>query len=344
MKAEHFFDFYLQDLDLSQYPKVEIKGGVIIYYAEDVFFSGKVFTENILLSENDDNIDDISVVYTPINKNLNIFTLTYTSNLPKEAIREFLLAYDENGFHNGSDGQKFEYNPAEHTYMREIDHISEADEEPDQVLANYINTFLIDYERDGLQEMYVLARNGLRIREAPTTDSKVIGKLDFGQEATVSLKQYGDEISVIENKEIDLKIDGKFRKINVNGQNGYVFDGYLTAFSFLQYLNQDDPCDVIDNIPEMIETERENRVTLDYDTYGRHFTFTLVHLQEVYLLAQAIFGDFQNLNIEEQQDYGEIFNGWEHYVFENSNYTFKILKFKNNNDLSYYSMYFECSY
>lgn len=76
------------------------------------------------------------------------------------------------------------------------------------------------------QIRFVNADNGLIIRESPNKKSKQIGKLE-----------YGTEVEVIEETEIELKvkdgqknITGKWVKIQeIDGnQKGYVFNGYLT--------------------------------------------------------------------------------------------------------------------
>ena len=274
IKAEHFFDFYLQDLDLSSYPIIKVKGGVINYETKSAFFEGQAHPENITFSENNNEVE-IDVSSTYINKNVQIFTITYTTELPEKYVRKFSLEYDRYGFHNGGP-QIFSYNPKEHRYIKEIGAGS------DEALGVYINNFIIDYDRDGLQEMYVLARNGLLVRESPTTNAKLIGKLDFGQKANVSLIQYGEEISLVENEKMLLEIEGKYRKITYKGKEGYVFDGYLTVFSFFNFLDKDDLCNSISNIPGMLRPNLDSRVILDYDTYGEHLLFKHIPLQELY--------------------------------------------------------------
>lgn len=193
--------------------------------------------------------------------------------------------------------------------------------------------------------MYVLAQNGLLVREKPTTTSKVIGKLDFGKMSKVSIQQYGEEITVIENKNLPLEIEGKFRKIQYEGKEGYVFDGYLTTFSFFTLIDRENLCYNLYEIPRLEKSKESYRISLEDDEYGEYIEFKYIYLQEIYLIAQAVFGNFKNLEIKEQQDYGEIYNGFKHYKFKNTDkFMFKLLRLDGYfNELSYQKIYFRCN-
>lgn len=72
--------------------------------------------------------------------------------------------------------------------------------------------------------LYTYAFNGLKLREQPTLNSKVLHVIEFGQKVQitdVSKNEYDERI------EID-KIKGNWVAINFNEIKGFVFDGYLS--------------------------------------------------------------------------------------------------------------------
>jgi len=338
MKAEHFFDFYLHNLDLTAYPKIKVRGAVMNYVITDQFFEGKPFPDHIALFENNNELQiDVSLKY--INENIHFFNITYTTELPKEDAREFLLKYNQNGFHNGSEGQRFEYSPLGINNIRELAKRKEFDAGPkyvNEALGTYLNNLILDYDANGLQEMYVIARNGLLVRKAPKTSSKVIGKLDFGQVSQVSIKQYGQDITVTENKELNLDIKGQFRQINYKGKKGYVFDGYLTS---LYYLNKtENACSYMYSEQETQERSENNRAVFDYEDQFLFLEFKFIPQQESYLLAQAIFGDLKTFEVSNQ-----VFNGHEYTEFKNTDYMFRLLSYGNSSGYSGdFRIYFKC--
>jgi hypothetical protein len=334
LRAEHFYDFYLQDLDLSEYPIVKVKGGVLEFEYDNAV------AESITFFENEKEVD-VNVVFKRLQNIFQVITITYRTELSKEAIRVFHLRYDNHGFHNGSEGQFFEYNPKKNKYIKEISEYR--DEEIDLSISNYINNILINYERDGLEEMYVLALNGLLVRELPISSSKVIGKLDFGTKTKASLQQYGTEVKVTENEDLNLKIEGQFRKINFKGKEGYVFDGYLTTFSFFESGDKENSCAIIYDSQDNEKNNQAYRIEREYDKYGEYLLLKHISLEKTYLIAQAIFENFKNLRIKEEQDYGEIYNGWKYYKFDYKNFMFKLFKYdQHGNQFGYHKIYFEC--
>ncbi len=342
LRAEHFFDFYIQNLDFSEYPTIKVKGGVL------EFEYGDTLPESITFLENDNEVS-INVELKRLQKTFQLITITYKTTLPKETIRKFNLRYDDNGYHNGSDGQFFEYNPKKYKYIKEIDgyngKIDEFEIETDKYASNfnYINNIILNYERNGLEKMYVLALNGLLVREQPEISSEVIGKLDFGTMAEASIEQYGEEIKVTENEKLNLEIEGQFRRINYNGNEGYVFDGYLTTLSFFKSGDNQNYCSIIYNSQVQEKSNQTYRIQLDHDKYGEYLSLKYISLEKTYLIAQAIFKQFNSLKIEEHQEYGEIYNGGKHYKFNHENFMFKLYKYNGYyNSFGCNKIYFEC--
>ncbi|WP_282143351.1 SH3 domain-containing protein [Cellulophaga baltica] len=334
LRAEHFYDFYIQDLDLSEYPFIKIEGGVL------EIESGTLIAESVSFLENGKKVN-IDVTFEQLQKNFQIITITYKTTLAIDAIRKFHLSYDLMGYHNGSEGQFFEYNPKKHKYIKEIDEYGEVYEEYTDRF-NYINNILLNYKRNGLEKMYVLALNGLLVREKPETSSKVIVKLDFGALAEASIQQYGEEIKVTENENLQLHLEGKFRKINFEGREGYVFDGYLTTYSFFRLKDKQSSCYTIYDSQEQEENNQEYRIRLDQDEYGEFLLLKYTSIEKTYLIAQAIFKELNTLKITEQQEYGEIYNGWKHYKFDDDNFMFKLFKYRDFNEFGSQKIYFEC--
>ena len=82
-------------------------------------------------------------------------------------------------------------------------------------------------EEKTLEKFYVKAENGLIIREKPESNSKRLGKFDYGDEVAV-LEKTDIFFSITENEEVVsghwLKVKGLEKEQIV----GYVFDGFLT--------------------------------------------------------------------------------------------------------------------
>lgn len=84
--------------------------------------------------------------------------------------------------------------------------------------------------------LYVYAYNGLNLRAEPSTNSRVVEKLD-----------HADEVEVIqvmsESKEIDFR-NSNWIEVDAYGKKGYLFGGYLSAVEPM-YLDADSfDCDV----------------------------------------------------------------------------------------------------
>jgi len=73
----------------------------------------------------------------------------------------------------------------------------------------------------------------LLIRKKPRLKPKVIGKFEFGDSCQVSIQRFGENLKL---KKKYFEIEGEFRKVKYKGKKGYVFDGYLSSFSFFNKL------------------------------------------------------------------------------------------------------------
>ncbi|WP_025743292.1 hypothetical protein [Aquimarina pacifica] len=328
-RAELIFDFCLQSFDSSQYPIIKIKGGILQFGCEDAL------AERITFFENGKKVK-IDVDLKKLQKVFQIITLTYKTTLPKEVLRKFYLNYNSN--HNFF----FKYDPIKYKHIKQIGEFGEEKEEYED-LFNYTKTLLSNYESTRIEKMYVLALNGLLVREQPNTLSKVIGKLDFGTITNASIQQYGKEIIVPDNKNLKLEIEGKFRKINYKEKEAYVFDGFLTTFTFFKSLENQNFCSIINNSQVQEENNQDYRKELGSDKYGNFLLLKYTSIEKVYLIIQALSEDFKNLEIKEQQNYGEIYDGWPYYIFNHDNYIFKLLKYDGYpNIYTNHKVYFEC--
>ena len=94
----------------------------------------------------------------------------------------------------------------------------------------YILAVLIGFNIATAQEIrYVNANNGLFLRDTPSQDSKRLDKLAYGTALEIT-ERTNLRMDVKDNGEI---ISGEWVKISskdnyLNGQSGYVFDGFLT--------------------------------------------------------------------------------------------------------------------
>lgn len=96
------------------------------------------------------------------------------------------------------------------------------------VILNLMNSEItsqnLNYSKG--DELYTYALNGLKLREQPNLNSKVLKVIDFGQKVLITdvvKNEYDERI------EID-KIKGNWVSINFNEITGFVFDGYLSKF------------------------------------------------------------------------------------------------------------------
>ena len=80
------------------------------------------------------------------------------------------------------------------------------------------------------QQAYVIADNGLTIREEPDVSSERLGKLHYGDEIEIT-EQTNIELVIIDDGK---KIVGNWVKIKTNSKSGYVFNGYLSKEKFIK--------------------------------------------------------------------------------------------------------------
>jgi hypothetical protein len=77
--------------------------------------------------------------------------------------------------------------------------------------------------------VYVTAPSGLNMRTSPDTEGRVIYYLEYGDYVTITEYE-----STSHTQRIDW-IDGNWVKVNYEGVEGYVFDGYLSTFPVPKY-------------------------------------------------------------------------------------------------------------
>ena len=80
------------------------------------------------------------------------------------------------------------------------------------------------------QQAYVIADNGLTIRDKPDVSSERLGKLNYGDEIEIT-EQTNIELVIIDDGK---KIVGNWVKIKANSKSGYVFNGYLSKEKFIK--------------------------------------------------------------------------------------------------------------
>ena len=83
-----------------------------------------------------------------------------------------------------------------------------------------INAYTINAQ----QQAYVIADNGLSIREKPDLNSKKIGKLKYGQSIKIE-ENTGEKLVILDNGKT---VSGNWVKVKTRTKYGYVFDGYLS--------------------------------------------------------------------------------------------------------------------
>lgn len=86
-------------------------------------------------------------------------------------------------------------------------------------LALIINATLLCAQ----EQAYVIADNGLSIREKPDVNSERIGRLKYGESIEIS-ENTGEKLVIVDNGKT---LSGNWVKIKTRTKYGYVFDGYL---------------------------------------------------------------------------------------------------------------------
>jgi hypothetical protein len=74
------------------------------------------------------------------------------------------------------------------------------------------------------EQAYVIADNGLSIREKPNLNSKKIGKLKYGQSIKIE-GDTGEKLVILDNGKT---VSGNWVRVKTRTKYGYVFDGYLS--------------------------------------------------------------------------------------------------------------------
>lgn len=88
------------------------------------------------------------------------------------------------------------------------------------------------------EEYYCWSISGLNIRDTPSPNGNIIGKLQYGQKVEFDSKaqidyQYYEDLFLIgikDDNSADIKFKGWWLKIEFTGKIGYVFSGYLSRY------------------------------------------------------------------------------------------------------------------
>ena len=88
------------------------------------------------------------------------------------------------------------------------------------------------------ENFYCWAIDGLNIRQSPSSSSKIIGKVKYGEKIDINLQltdfsNYYEELFLIgsnEDKSADIKITGSWFCIETKGVEGYIISGYLSRY------------------------------------------------------------------------------------------------------------------
>lgn len=78
---------------------------------------------------------------TPVN-GIKIFTLTYESSLTKTCVRRYLFEFNNNGFHNGSEGQTIIYNKGNIKHLNDGYNYIKTDSLEDEKLLESVKNYL----------------------------------------------------------------------------------------------------------------------------------------------------------------------------------------------------------
>lgn len=85
---------------------------------------------------------------------------------------------------------------------------------------------------------YCWAISGLNIRETPSPNGKILGKIEYGREFEIDLahQEYGNYYEELflpginEDQSADITFKGSWLKVELDAMTGYVFSGYLSRF------------------------------------------------------------------------------------------------------------------
>ena len=88
------------------------------------------------------------------------------------------------------------------------------------LILGFSFSFLTGNTNPEQEKSNVIAFSGLKMRSAPSTKAKVIDIIPFGE--SVSLIENTDSLLTVE------WLNGQWSKVNYQGMEGYVFDGFLT--------------------------------------------------------------------------------------------------------------------
>lgn len=151
-------------------------------------------------------------------------------------------------------------------------------------------------------ELYVIAYNGLNLREEPTTDSRVVMKLDHGTQVIV----LGQDSTI---RQIDNRIS-KWVHVTVAGKVGYLFGGYLSKYSAILVDGEDFDCHSTRALKDYIFGFFENELAV----HEGEINYFGDHDKDSYIVNYKHYADGNSLT--ETTGYE-----WQNYVFESYDFT-----------------------
>ena len=131
---------------------------------------------------------------------------------------------------------------------------------------------------------YVLAPNGLNMRQKPSTSAKKIARLPYGTRVTY-VAGVPSQMIMVDN------IKGGMAKVSYKGKVGYVFEGYLSKFvAPKKYTEVKKYAQILRRNGLQVMTETGNK---DYDGYQQFKNAIHIPTQswsEAFIVAKQLFG------------------------------------------------------
>lgn len=300
VKAEHFFNFYFHQINLDDYPLVKLVGIVESYNPEEVHEI--LNREDLALYENDRQIEKVFFDYLDIKDNRIVFEISYRTPLPKVYNRSIYVSdlAVERTYYFDKEGKltipQESYTIAPKGFIPTASFFSE------EYFSNNPNV-----------KRYVLAKQGIEIKEFPNRDAKNIGHIHTGESISISKENYGE---VYDGQLFEQSLYGSWRKVSYNDISGYVLDTYLSILPARE--EQGSELEVFlqgkFGMPQAFDVDRHGDELLSYGNwviYNKtqkrnegYIYFNGLDDQEFYIIIQNWFYDenFTKVYIEEQDD------------------------------------------
>ncbi len=147
MKAELFYDFYFHSIDTSNYPTVHVKGAVYIEGSGEVSELFEInlgfLVNNARIFENDE-IVSFKILKKESEGDYIFFEFSYRSDVGRVNDRYLTIKYDQDGFHNGEEGNTFLFK--ENSTLSDLDYFTAEEDYGHYTEFRYLYEQHIDYE------------------------------------------------------------------------------------------------------------------------------------------------------------------------------------------------------